>query len=137
LACNPYEFGHLLFQEFISCSQIFNSPNNMPYRICASGDTLVFHAYQMYSHWFQNSKITTTFWQVQAAIISQLRLVCLLSIIINTIHPDHNDCSVKTFSSNLKSSGWILSYSDVHYLDLGNMPHHHSQQGQQVLQHLP
>jgi hypothetical protein len=60
----------------------------------------------------------TKFWQVQAAIISQLQLICLLLIIIATIHPDHNSCSVKTCSSNLKLNGWILSSTNIHYLDL-------------------
>jgi hypothetical protein len=57
--------------------------------ICALGDTLVVQGYLIHSHWFQNSKTTTKLWQVQAAIISQLQLVYLLSKIIATIHPDH------------------------------------------------
>ncbi len=88
--------------------------------IHASGDTSVVHSYLIHSHWFQNSVTTTKFWQVQAAIISQLWLICLLLIIIATIHPDHDSCSVKTFSSNLKSSGWSLLSTTVHYLDLSD-----------------
>jgi hypothetical protein len=36
------------------------------------------------------------------------------------IHPDHNGCSLKTFSSNLKSNGWVLSTTDIFYPDLSN-----------------
>jgi hypothetical protein len=36
------------------------------------------------------------------------------------MHPDHNGRSVKTFSSNLKSNGWVLSSTDVFYPDLGD-----------------
>jgi hypothetical protein len=97
-----------------------HSANNMLNHSCASGDALVVHSYLIHSQWFQNSKTNTKFWHVQAAIILQLQLVCLLSIIIASIHLDHTSCSVKIFSSNLKSSGWILSSTYVHYLELGN-----------------
>ena len=36
------------------------------------------------------------------------------------IHPDNDGRSVKTFSSNLKSNGWVLSSTDVFYPDLGD-----------------
>jgi hypothetical protein len=61
-----------------------------------------------------------TFWQLQAAIISQLCLIHLLLIIIAIIHSDHDDCTVKRFSAKLKWSGWILSSMDVHFPALGN-----------------
>ncbi len=47
-------------------------------------------------------------------------LICSLSIVIATIHPDHNNSSNKTISTNLKSKGWIISLMNVHYPDLGN-----------------
>ncbi len=53
---------------------------------------------------FSNEQNDHTFWQIQATIILQLRLVRLLSIIIAMIHPDHDGRSMKTFSSNLKSN---------------------------------
>jgi hypothetical protein len=88
--------------------------------ICASGDTSVVHGYMIHSPHFQNSNMTTKFWQVQAAIILDLRLIHLLSINVATVHPEHDGHSVKTFSTNLKLKGWILSSTDVHYPDLGN-----------------
>ncbi len=57
---------------------------------------------------------------MQAAVILDLRLIRLLSIIVATVHPEHYGGSVKTFSTNLKLKGWILSSTDVHYPDLGD-----------------
>ncbi len=88
--------------------------------IPASGDTSVIHGCMIHSPRFQNSNTTTKFWQVQAAIISDLHLICSLLIIVATVHQEHDGHSVKTFSTNLKSKGWILSSADVHYPDLGN-----------------
>jgi hypothetical protein len=108
ISCNPYEVGCSLFQEFTSCHHIFSSANDMLHYIRASGDTSVIHGYLIHSPHFQTSKKTTTFWKLQAAIISQLRLIRLLSIIITIIHPDHNGRSVKTFSA---SSNLAVGYS--------------------------
>jgi hypothetical protein len=113
LVCDPSESGRLLFQEFTSCRLIFNSATDLLNLIRASGDTSVIHGYLIHSPSFQTSETTTTFWQIQATIISQLRLIRSLSIIIAMIHPDHDGRSVKTFSSNLKSNGWVLSSTDV------------------------
>jgi hypothetical protein len=88
--------------------------------IRALGDTSVVNGYMIHSPHFQNSNTTTKFWQVQAAIISDLRLLRSHSIIVAIVHPDHDGNSVKTFSTNLKSKGWILSSTDVHYPDLSN-----------------
>ena len=88
--------------------------------IQSSGDTSVIHGYMIHSPCFQTSNTTTKFWQPQAAIISYLRLIRSLLIVVATIHPDHDGHSVKNFSANLKSKGWIISLIDVGYLDLGN-----------------
>jgi hypothetical protein len=74
----------------------------------------------IHSPCFQTSNTTTKLRQVQAAIISDLRLIRSLSIFVATIQPDHEGRSVKTFSTNLKSKGWIISSIDVHNPDLGN-----------------
>jgi hypothetical protein len=120
MACKPYKLGYSLFQEFTSCQQISGTANNMLNHIRASGDTSVVHGYMIHFPCFQNSNTTTKFWQVQAAIILDLRLIHLLSIIVATVHPEHDGCSIKTFSTNLKSKGWIFLSTDVHYPDLGD-----------------
>jgi hypothetical protein len=64
--------------------------------------------------------MTTKFWQVQAGLVADLRLVRLLWLVVATIHPDHDGGSVKSFTSNLKSKGWIVLSEDVYFPDLGN-----------------
>jgi hypothetical protein len=88
--------------------------------IRASGDTSVVNGYLIHSLFFQTSETTTSFWQIQANIISQLQLIRSLLIIITIIHPDHDGQSVKTFPTKLKCSGWILSSTDVQFLALGD-----------------
>ncbi len=102
LACDPFESGCSLFQEFTSCRQVFGTANKMLNYIWSLGDTSIVHGYMMHSPCYRDSKTTTKFWQIQGAIISDLRLIRSLWIVIATIHPDHNGRSVKTFTSNLK-----------------------------------
>ena len=120
MACNPYKLGCSLFQEFTSCQQIFGTANDMLNHIRALGDTSGIHGYMIHSPRFQNSNTITKLWQKQAAIILDFRLIRSLSIIVAPVHPEHGSCSVKTFSTNLKSKGWIMSSMDVYYPDLGN-----------------
>ncbi len=75
----------------------------------------------IHSPCFCDSDTTTKFWHVQAAIISDLCLICLLWIVIATIHPDHDSHSIKTFISNLKLKGWVVLSDDVSFPTLGNI----------------
>jgi hypothetical protein len=43
-----------------------------------------------------------------------------LNIFIAIVHPDNNNRSIKTVTTNLKSNGWVVSSSDVSYPDLGD-----------------
>jgi hypothetical protein len=72
MACNPFESGRSLFQEFTSCCQVFGTANNMLNQIWSSGDTSIIHGYMIHLPCFQTSNMTTKFWQVLAAIISDL-----------------------------------------------------------------
>jgi hypothetical protein len=83
--------------------------------IRAPGDTSVVHGYMIHSPCFQNSNRTTKFWQVQAAIILELHLIHLLSVVVATDHPEHDGRNIKIFSTNLKLKGWILSSMDDHH----------------------
>jgi hypothetical protein len=115
-----HETGCSFFQEFMSCRHIFSSNNDMLHYIRASGDTSTVNGYLIHSPCFQTSEMTTIFWQIQAAIISQLRLIRLLLTIIAIIHPDHNGRSVKMFSTKLNLSSWILFSTDVQFPVLDN-----------------
>jgi hypothetical protein len=61
LACNPYESGRSLFQEFTSCRHIFSSATNLLNHIQASGNTSVINGYLIHSPCFQMSEMTTAF----------------------------------------------------------------------------
>jgi hypothetical protein len=43
LACNPYESGHALCQEFAMSARLFGSGNDLLNHICASGETSPIH----------------------------------------------------------------------------------------------
>ena len=113
MACKPYKLGRSLFQEFTPCQQIFGTATNMLNHI--HGNTSVVHGYMNHSPCFQNSNMTTKFWQVQAAIILELHLIHLLSVVVATDHPEHDGRNIKIFSTNLKLKGWILSSMDDHH----------------------
>ncbi len=61
LACDPYESGRSLFQEFTSCKQIFSSATDLLNHIRASGDTSVIHGYLIHSNRYQTSETTSKF----------------------------------------------------------------------------
>ncbi len=120
LACNPFKLGRSLFQEFTSCRQVCGTATKMLNHIWSSRDTSIVLGDMIHSPHFCDSDTTTKFWQVQAAIISDLLLICSLWIVIATIHPHHDGHSVKTFISNLKSKGWVVSSDDVSFPTLGD-----------------
>ena len=97
LACNTSEAGRSLFAEFEPSAQIFSSGNDLLHHIWASRETSVIHGYLINSYRFLTSKVTFAFWKQQLAIITQLRLICLLSLIIAVVIPDHDGRSVKAF----------------------------------------
>jgi hypothetical protein len=120
LACDPFDSGRSLFKEFTSCRFVFGTANEMLNHIRLSGDTSPIHSYIIHSPCFRDSDTTTKFWQVQAGLVADLQLVRSLWLIIATIHPYHDSGSVKSFTSNLKSKGWIVSSEDVYFPDLGD-----------------
>jgi hypothetical protein len=82
IACDRYESGHALFQEFATGARVFGSGNNLLNHILASGETSPIHGYLINSYRFQTSKVTSSFWQLQLSIIAQLRLICSLSVVV-------------------------------------------------------
>jgi hypothetical protein len=120
LACDPYESGRALFQEFAISVKVFNSGNDLLNHIRASGDTLIIHGYLVNSYQFQTSEVTTLFWKLQLSIIAQLCLIRLLSIVVTMVHPDHDGRSVSIFTRGLTTAHWKASSRDVSYVDIGN-----------------
>jgi hypothetical protein len=115
LACDTFDAGCLLFAEFAPGAKVFSSGNNFLQHVRASGETSVIHGYLINSYHFLTSKITTGFWKLQLAIITQLRLIRFLSIIVAIVIPDHDGRSVKSFVRGLSAVNWKVSSWDVSY----------------------
>jgi hypothetical protein len=120
LACDPYESGRSLFQEFAAYAKVFNSENDLLNHIRASGDTSVIHGYLINSYRFQTSEVTTSFWKLQLSIIAQLRLIQLLSIVVTVVILVHDGRSISAFTQGLTAANWKVSSREVSYKDIGD-----------------
>jgi hypothetical protein len=91
----------------------------MLHHIRASGDTSQVHGYLIHSLRFWDSETTSTFWQLQSAIVAQLWTLQNLQMIVAVIIPNHNGRCVKSFHRQLKSTGWCISqFDDVFFPNL-------------------
>ncbi len=97
IACNPYESGLVLFQEFATGTRVFGSGNDLLNHIRASGETPPIHGYLSNSYQFQTREVTSSFWKLQLLIIAQLHLIHLLSVVVAVIIQDHDRRSVTAF----------------------------------------
>jgi hypothetical protein len=75
LACDTSNAGHLLFAEFALDAKVFSSGNDFLHHVWGLGETSIVHGYLINSYHFLTSKVTTVFWKLQLAIITQLRLI--------------------------------------------------------------
>ncbi len=90
LACDQYECGCALFCKFTSCPDIFGSGNDLLHHIRASGDTSQIHGYLIHSLRFRDSNTTSSFWQLQSSIITQLCSLRNLQLVVAVILPNHD-----------------------------------------------
>ncbi len=97
LACDTSEAGRSLFAEFAPSVRVFGSSNDLLHHIRASSETSVIHGYLINSYCFLTSNVTSAFWKLQLAIITQLCLIRLLSLIVAIVIPDHDGQSVRAF----------------------------------------
>jgi hypothetical protein len=104
LACNPYESGRALSQEFAPDAHIFSSGNNLMNHIRASGQTLVISGYLINSYQFCTSNVTTSFRKLQLSIIAQLCLIGSFLTIVAMVIPDHNCRAVSAFVQSLTAT---------------------------------
>jgi hypothetical protein len=103
LACDPFDYGRALFNEFILCPRVLPSATSLLNPIRGSGDQGHINGYLIHSHRYQSSKPTSAFWALQASVVQQLWLIRRLNLFVAFIHPDHDGCSVSNFTSQLKS----------------------------------
>jgi hypothetical protein len=121
LACDIYEFGRALFKEFLHCPHVFGSGNDLLHHIRSSGDSSQIHGYLIHSPRFKDSNTTLTFRQVQTTIIAQLRCLHDLQVFVAIIIPDHDGRCIKSFTRQVKISGWCTSaFNDVFFPNHGD-----------------
>jgi len=120
LACDPFEYGRALFNEFASCPTVLSSASSLLDHIRGSGDHGHLDGYLIHSHRYQSSKPTSAFWGIQASIVRQLQLIRRLTLFVAFVHPDHDGRSVSKFVSQLKSNGWITSTTACTFPALGD-----------------
>jgi hypothetical protein len=82
---------------------VFSTSNDLLQHIQASGDRSHIHGYLIHTCRFASSPTTDKFWQVQSSLISQLRIIRLLSMVVTIIIPDHGGASVKSFIKSLST----------------------------------
>ena len=121
LASDPYAASRALFKEFApDCDTILNGAAELLDHIRGSGRSSVIHGYLIHSHRYPTSAPTKKFWEIQAAIVIQLRRLRSLSIFVAVIHPDHDGRAVELLRSKLKADGWILSLTNSSFTEFGD-----------------
>ena len=77
--------------------------------------------YLIHSHRYTTSEPTSKFWELQASIVTQLRLIRSISIVVAFVHPDHDRRAVSTgFAAKLRTDGWLLSNTPILYPSFGD-----------------
>jgi hypothetical protein len=109
LSCDPFASGRALFKELCGCKTILSSATALLDHIRGSGITSPLSGYLIHSHWYSGTDPASKFWEVQAHIVLQLRLIRNLSTVVAWVHPDHDGRAFTTFSTKLKASGWIVN----------------------------
>ena len=109
-----------MFAKFEPSARIFSSGNELLHHIWASGETSMIHGYLINFYRFLTREVTSAFWKQQLAIITQLRLIRLLSLIIAVVIPDHDGHSVKAFIRGLKTAHWKVSSCNTSYVKMGD-----------------
>ncbi len=120
IACNPYESGRALFQEFATGARVFGSGNDLLNHIRASGEMSPIHGYLINLYRFQTSKVTSSFLKLQLLIIAQLHLIGLLSVVVAVVIQDHDCRSVTVLVRGLSAAHWKVESMDIAYNDIGN-----------------
>jgi hypothetical protein len=121
LACDPYANGQALFKEISLCPTILSSALALLDHIRASGVTAPMTGYLIHSHQYTSMEPTHRFWDIQAHIIIQLRLICSLLMVVAFFHPDH-DCHAVSlnFTQQLHSDGWIITDRQISFPSFGD-----------------
>ena len=90
------------------------------HHIRSAGETAPIHGYLIHSHPCLSAESTSQFWQTQAAIVAQLRLINRLCVVVAFVHPDHDGRAVAGFKSTLQRAAWLVSTTIVPFPVLGD-----------------
>jgi len=121
LACDPYVNGRALFKEVSSCPTILSSAPALLDHIRASGVTSPMTGYLIHLHRYISTEPTHRFWNIQAQIGTQLRIIRALSMVVAFVHPNHDCCAVGiNFTQRLRSDGWVLSDTTISFPSFGD-----------------
>ncbi len=121
LACNPYTNGQALFKEVSLCPNILSSAPALLDHIRASGVTSLMTGYVIHLHGYTSTEPTHRFWEIQAQIIIQLRIIRALLMVVAFVHPDH-DCHAVgiNFTQRRSSDGWVISDTQIAFTSFGD-----------------
>jgi hypothetical protein len=122
LASDDYAHGRSLFTALSACpGPILGKCRALLDHVKASGIISKLFGYLIHSKRFNSTEPTSCFWQLQAAIITQLRLTRSLSIVAAFIHPDHDSRAVShQFITRIKLDGWLVSDCTIAFTNFGD-----------------
>lgn len=115
LAADPNQEGRALLGKFTDCKTILHGVKDLYDHIRSSGISSQLQGYLIHSHRLPSTETTTTFWQLQASIVTQLRSSRSLSMAIAHIPPDHDSHTASKFRTALQKTGWIITTTDVYF----------------------
>jgi hypothetical protein len=122
LSADPFVNGCSLFTEFSTTpSPILSGASALLHHVRSSGITSILSGYLIHSHRYLTTKPTSCFWEIQASIVTQLRLTQSLSIVMAFVHPEHDSRAVTlNFVNWLRKDGWIITDTSITYSNFGN-----------------
>ena len=120
LASDPYAHNRALFKEFTKCPTILSGAKELLDHIRGSDERSQIHGYYAHSHRYASSEPTRKFWAMQHAIITQLRTIRNLQIFAAVVHPDNDRKATATFITKCRSTGWIISRTELAFPDYGD-----------------
>ena len=121
LAADPFSHGRALLHKLTTCPTILSGASALLDHIRGSGLTSKLTGYLIHSHRYQGSEPTRKFWDLQAHIVTQFRLIRSLSVFAAFVHPDHDGRAVSVgLVTKLRADGWVISDTNISYASYGD-----------------
>ena len=119
---DPFVNGRSLFTEFSTTpSPILSGASALLHHVWSSGITSILSGYLIHSQRYLKTEPTSLFWEIQASIVTKLRLTRSLSIVMAFMHPEHDSRAYTlNFVNWLRKDGWIITDTSITYSDFGD-----------------